>query len=77
MLAEERRVEPVAIRFAHEQEYAGRLLAEEAEWLRIPKAIEQTEEMLKTAGADCRSFLSEYRCYLDRRLENALRIVSQ
>jgi hypothetical protein len=66
---------PDELRLAHQQEYAQRLLAEETEWLTIPKAIEQTEDMLKTGDAGFRSFLSEYRAYLDRRLENPLRIV--
>jgi hypothetical protein len=51
-------------------------MAEEAEWLTIPKAIEQTEDMLKTADAGSRSFLLEYRAYLNERLEHAFRAVS-
>jgi hypothetical protein len=63
---------PPEFAFACQQEYAARLLAEEAEWLTIPKAIEQTEDMLKTADAGSRSFLSEYKVYLGRRLQDAL-----
>ena len=63
---------PPNSRLACQQEYAERLLAEEAEWLTIPKAIEQTEDMLKTADAGSRSFLSEYKVYLGRRLQDAL-----
>ena len=67
---------PTEFRLACEQEYTERLLAEEAEWLTIPKAIQQTEDMLKTADAGSRSFLLEYRAYLNERLEHALRAVS-
>ena len=60
------------IRFAQEREFAHRLIAEQAEWLTLPKAIEQTDDLLKAANEQSKPFLMEYRTYLGRRLEQAI-----
>ena len=63
---------PAEIRFAHEREFAHRLVAEQAEWLTLPKAIEQSDDLLKTANERSKRFLMKYRTYLDQRLEQAI-----
>jgi len=61
-----------ALRIAHEKGFAHRLVAEQAEWLTLPKAIEQTDDLLKTANEQSKPFLMRYRVYLDQRLEQAI-----
>src|SRR3974390_813958 len=63
---------PAEIRFAQEKEFAHRLIAEQAEWLTLPKAIKQTEDLLKAANEQSKPFLLEYRAYLGRRLKQAI-----
>jgi exonuclease I len=63
---------PAEIRFAQEREFAHRLIAEQAEWLTLPKAIEQTDDLRKTAKEQSKPFLMEYRAYLGRRLDQAI-----
>jgi exodeoxyribonuclease-1 len=63
---------PAEIRFAQEREFAYRLIAEQAEWLTLPKAIEQTDDLLKTATEQSKPFLMEYRAYLGRRFEQTI-----
>ena len=63
---------PAEIRFAQEREFAHRLIAEQAEWLTLPKAIKQTEDLLKAANEQSKPFLLEYRAYLGRRLKQAI-----
>ena len=63
---------PTEIWFAQEGEFAHRLIAEQAEWLTLPKAIEQTDDLLKTANEQSKPFLMGYRAYLDQRLEQAI-----
>ena len=62
---------PMEVRFAQEREFAHRLIAEQAEWLTLPKAIEQTDDLLKTANEQSKPFLMKYRAYLAQRLEQA------
>ena len=63
---------PAEIRFAQEREFAHRLIAEQAEWLTLPKAIKQTEDLLKAANEQSKPFLLEYRAYLGRRLKQGI-----
>ena len=63
---------PGEIKFTHEREFARRLMDDEAEWLTLPKALEQTDDMLKSANEHSKPFLAEYRSYLSRRLEQAM-----
>jgi exonuclease I len=63
---------PPEIRFLKEREFAARLLAEQSEWLTLPKAIEQTDDLLKTAKEELKPFLIQYRAYLDQRLDGAI-----
>ena len=57
------------MRFAHEREFSLRVVAEQSEWLTLPKAIEQTEDLLKTANEPSKSFLAVYKDYLVQRLQ--------
>jgi hypothetical protein len=56
------------VRFAHEREFSLRVVAEQSEWLTLPKAIEQTEDLLKTANEPSKSFLA-VEDYLVQRLQ--------
>jgi exodeoxyribonuclease I len=63
---------PAEMRSGHEREFAARLLAEQAEWLTLPKAIEETADMLKTANEEAKPFLIEYKAYLEQRLNHEI-----
>ncbi len=63
---------PAEIRFAYDREFSQRLVAAQAEWLTLPKAIEDTDDILKTAKHDLKPFLTEYRAYLDRRFKHEM-----
>ncbi len=64
---------PDQLRLAQELEFAARLTGSDrdAAWLTLPKAMEETNNMLESADLSARPFLIDYRNYLSRRLNQA------
>jgi len=55
---------PEQLRLQHQIEFAGRLSAVNSRWTTLPKAIQDTEDMLRSADDQAKPFLVAYREYL-------------
>jgi exodeoxyribonuclease-1 len=67
---------PQRLRQQHQSEFAGRTTGEAAEWMTLPKAIQETEDMLNSADEQAKPFLVAYRDYLTNRLQQDVALLA-
>jgi exodeoxyribonuclease-1 len=67
---------PEQVRQQLQSEFVGRTTGEEAEWMTLPKAIQETEDMLSSADEQAMPFLIAYRDYLTNRLQQDVALLT-